>query len=561
MINALPLFLVPLGSPNPGNGQTGGIGLDQPQTPVNPSDNPFAKILRDQSGASSFLKSLPLTVPSADQSRLPDLESLPGNQDLSPQVLAGQDMPADFLREGTSDSVELPLSVDAQPHPYLVTFLESDGLKITELEEFIPTFSIPYTSLGVYAGSEIGEVERTKEPMGRSPVNFSQEGQLSQAVFLPHVFLAEGPGADGVQTKTTINTPALPFLTGYSTLQAPPVESGLAEKSATHIVTNSARQPFLQDAVKKNSQLVGFSDGESATEFAVEPGKNIGKLLDGVSKPVQDADRLLPRIPPSPASIPQGPLRPLVNQAFQAPLPFVDTPASLAGGVQSSQSRLPYVNGVMALLSEASGHGKESSMAIPSDLRGDSILSAIGDRSKDVLEATGKSVGVDSNGGQGINNGTGGFTNSQPGFQQSSSSHSPGSSVRMAEERAPDLPTPALQRLQMDVQLSETNRIQIDVGVQNRHVYAGLLMDQATLKNLAIQFVPQLEDQLVQSDMELQEFSAEVRDSHGEQESDTNPHLSGMSYGKRESTDLSLAPELHSNFVKRVEEQGLHLVA
>jgi hypothetical protein len=111
------------------------------------------------------------------------------------------------------------------------------------------------------------------------------------------------------------------------------------------------------------------------------------------------------------------------------------------------------------------------------------------------------------------------------------------------------------------VQLSETNRIQIDVGVQNRHVYAGLLMDQATLKNLAVQFVPQLEDQLAQADMDLQEFSAEVRDSHGEQESNTNPHLSGMSYGKRESTDLSHASELHSNFVKRVEEQGLHLVA
>jgi len=132
----------------------------------------------------------------------------------------------------------------------------------------------------------------------------------------------------------------------------------------------------------------------------------------------------------------------------------------------------------------------------------------------------------------------------------------------MAEERVPDFPTPTLQRLQMDVQLSEANRIQIDVGVQHRQVYAGLLMDQATLKNLAMQFVPQLEDQLAQNDMDLQEFSAEVRDQHHHKpESETHSHGSGTQLLHRGNTIVQHAPEPLPNSVKDIEALGLHLVA
>jgi hypothetical protein len=219
------------------------------------------------------------------------------------------------------------------------------------------------------------------------------------------------------------------------------------------------------------------------------------------------------------------------------------------------------VNGVSSLPGVASDHGKESLTVIPSHLIGDSSLSSTGDRPKDVFEATGKNMGVDFNGGQGVNNGMGGSTHSQPGFQQFSSPLPTGSGARMAEERVPDLPTPPLQRLQMDVQVSETNRIQIDVGVQQRQVYAGLVMDHAALKNLAVQFVPQLEDQLAQNDMELQEFSAEVRDHHRDQESDTNSHRSGTLHVQRGSTTFHPAPESLPNSVKQGEEQGLHLVA
>ncbi|MDH4360594.1 MAG: hypothetical protein OEW33_07640, partial [Nitrospirota bacterium] len=433
---------------------------------------------RDQSGVFSPLKSSLPTIPSADQNHFPDLESV-------------------------------------LDYPDLVTFLESEGKGVNELENLIPITSI---SLLPLKGTEVEQAGIPNEQMAPSL----------------QVLLAGGPGADVVQTKPSIKQPALPVLTGYSPIPAPFVGTSLADTSAPR---------------------------EPTTESAVGPAKNVGKPLDSVSIPFEDADMLLPRISPPPERASQGPLRPLVNQAFQSQIPFEETPAGLPDVIQASQIRLQYVNRVSSILGDVSGQGKESSMAIPSDVLGDSILSAMGDRSKDVVETTGKIVGVDPNGGQGVNTGMGGSTNSQPGFQPSSSSHSLGTSVRMAEERVPELPTPALQRLQMDVQLSETNRIQIDVGVQQRQVYAGLLMDHATLKNLAVQFIPQLEDQLAQVDMDLQEFSAEVRDQYGKQESETPSSWSGTQPEQWGFTTLPHASGSLPNTVKGVEEQGLHLVA
>jgi hypothetical protein len=480
MINAFPFLLGPLESPAQGNGQTGGVGLEQSKTPGNPSDNPFAKILLDQSVALSLLKSLKLNVPS--------------------------------------------------------------------------------TSLGGNGSSEVGEAEKIQEQPELSIGDGSQAGQLSHAVFSPQFFLAGG--ADRVETKTTLNNPGLPLLTGYFPIKTPsPVENSLADNSITQRIMTSDLQQSFRDAVKDNSHLVGSSEGEATIESAVEPGKHVGKPLDRLSSLVQDADRHILRIPSPPVEVSQGPLRPVVNQAFQASLPFEETPASLANVVQSTQSRMKYVNGDSSLWIGGALHGKEPSLAIQAELLRDSGLSSSDHRSKDVFESTGKIVGVDPNGGQGINNGMGSSTHSQAGFQQSLSSLSTGSGVRMAEERVPDLPTPALQRLQMDVQLSEANRIQIDVGVQHRQVYAGLLMDQATLKNLAIQFVPQLEDQLAQSDLDLQEFSAEVRDQHHKPESETRSHGSGMQHVHRENTIVQHAPQSVPNLVKDIEALGLHLVA
>jgi hypothetical protein len=225
-----------------------------------------------------------------------------------------------------------------------------------------------------------------------------------------------------------------------------------------------------------------------------------------------------------------------------------------------NQVQGPYSNGISSLLREMLGNGQEAVVGTSTDLPGDSGLSSSGDRSQDVLGATGKSAGVDSHGGQGLHNGPGGFS-SQSGFQQSSSSLFSGGGIRMPEERATDLPTPALQRLQMDVQVSASSRIQIDVGVHHRQVYTGLLMDQATLKNLAVQFVPQLQDQLGQIDLELQEFSAEVREQCGEQDTDMNSPEWGTSPEHGRATTVPHVPESFPHSMKSVEEERLHLVA
>jgi len=561
MINALPSLFGPMGSPTPGNGQTGGVGLDQAKTSGNPSENPFAKILRAQSAVISFLQNLQFTVPSEDQGRLPALESLPDNQALALQELPGQDIPGDVLRNSYSDIVALSLSDHVQPNPYVVRFVESNGQALHEPEVFIPTSLIPLPSLSGNGRSDGGEAKIPAGQLGPSPDEISHEGQLLTVLVSPQVFLTGGPGAERVQTTATINPPRLPFPTGDTLLQAPSGESSLADKSTTHIDTNSDRRQLLQDVVKGISQLAGSLDGEPTTESVAANGKNVGKPLESESRSLQEPDTLLLRMPSPSAGTPQGALRPLVNQSFQAPLPFEETSPSLAEAVQSNQSRMKYVNGISPVLSESSGNGKQPSMAIPSDLFGESSLLSTGDRSKDILEATGKGLGVDPSGGQGVNSGMGGSSNSQSGAQQSPSFLPPGSGVRVADEHKPDLPTPALQRLQMDVQLSETNRIQIDVGVQQRQVYAGLLMDQGTLRNLAVQFVPQLENQLAQVDMDLQEFSAEVRDQHGGQESGTNSQGSGTQHAQRGSTTFHNTSESLSNIVRRTKEQGLHLVA
>jgi hypothetical protein len=152
------------------------------------------------------------------------------------------------------------------------------------------------------------------------------------------------------------------------------------------------------------------------------------------------------------------------------------------------------------------------------------------------------------------------FSNSQSGFQQPSLSSGQGVGLRTLEERGQEFPAPVLQRLQMDVQLSETQRVQIDVGVQNRQVYAGLVMDHSVLRNLANQFVPQLENQLTQVDLELQEFSAEVRE---EREQETQTMLDDSRSHEGEISGQTAEGELLSiqNPVGRQKEPGLHFVA
>ena len=233
-------------------------------------------------------------------------------------------------------------------------------------------------------------------------------------------------------------------------------------------------------------------------------------------------------------------------------------PAGFAGSNVTNQISVKTVSGNSSVGSEVPGSGIEHRTTVSVDLLGEIGL-AKGDRSQAVAEVSGKAVSVDTSGGHGLGNGMNQFNNSQSGFQQSSLLSGQGIGLRPLEERGQEFPTPLLQRLQLDVQVSENQRVQIDVGVQNRQVYAGLVMDHSVLRNLANQFVPQLENQLADVDLELQEFSAEVREE-GEQQphmfEDSRSH-EGPMFGRDGENEI-LATR---NQLGRQKEQGLHLVA
>jgi hypothetical protein len=238
----------------------------------------------------------------------------------------------------------------------------------------------------------------------------------------------------------------------------------------------------------------------------------------------------------------------------------VEGPAGFTGPNLTNQFSVKSIPGNSSVLSDVSGTGIEHRTTVPADLLGETGLLARGERGQTIIEASVKSVGLDPSGGQGLGNGMNHFSNSQSGFQQPSSFPGQGVGLRALEERGQEFPAPALQRLQMDVQLSENQRVNIDVGVHNRQVYTGLVMDHSVLRNLATQFVSQLENQLAEVDLELQEFSAEVREER-EQEAgslfdDSRSHKAQES-GRRAQGELLSTP----NPVGRQEEPGVHFVA
>ena len=200
----------------------------------------------------------------------------------------------------------------------------------------------------------------------------------------------------------------------------------------------------------------------------------------------------------------------------------------------------------------------EGQSVVPAEMPGDTGLIAKGERLHNMVEASINAMSVEPSGGQGLGSGMNQFSQSQSGSQQQTFLPGQGAAVRALDERRIEFPTAALQRLQLDVQLSDHQRVQIDLGVQNRQVYAGLLMDHSVLRNLATQFVPQLENQLNQVDLELQEFSAEVREERDadalfrESRSQQHDHKTNGSSDKTDSSQKSLMP---------TEDRGLHLVA
>lgn len=526
MVNAVPFLFGPLDSPPHMTGQAGGVRLDQGKTPEDSSHNSFTKIFRNQTGAASFPNSVSKTRSGEDGGRGSNLDWSFGTQAVSGATL---------------------------PSLYLANLLENKGQGAPEEGAVVGNSSIPVIAEGLNGASAEGRIESPTALFGFLPGHGSQDGSVINAVVAPTAFLQGKPGGEIRQPAVFGIQGSLPLLAGASPGPSAVVERTPADQSAIQLVTKVDSERGLQNALAAVAgKTVTASDANQLN------------TADRVLSPSQDTGpRLLQNSPP-PIAPPQESSRLAnspVNQAFPVLEPFEETPAGVADAAQLSQNRVKSASGVSSVLSESPANGRESSIGIPRDLLADANVALSGDRSRDGLETTGRAEGVDPNTGQGLNHGMGNPTHSQSGFRQSSSAFSPGSTARMVEERVPDLPGPALQRLQMEVQLSETNRVQIDVGVQHRQVYASLLMDQATLKNLAVQFVPQLEEQLTQGEMELQEFSAEVRDHQSGQESDTRSDGAGTQTSQRGMPSLHQTSGSLSHRAGRGEEYGFHLVA
>lgn len=183
------------------------------------------------------------------------------------------------------------------------------------------------------------------------------------------------------------------------------------------------------------------------------------------------------------------------------------------------------------------------------------LIKIQGDMERQGMDHDGKSE-------SGSQSGLGGFSQSPSGQQQSlPQSGQTGGGVRVLDEAVSERPTQPLQRLQLDVQVSETQRVQIDVGVQHRQVYAGLVMDQMALRNLAMQFVPQLEEQLSQLNLELNQFSAETSEEQRSEGGSSFPHNRSEPDGFKETEGSFPArtPSLSRPLTSK--ETGLHFVA
>ena len=339
--------------------------------------------------------------------------------------------------------------------------------------------------------------------------------------------------------------------------------------------------------VRQESEISGKTVG--IAQIPLPRALEVGAILYQASLGLKQEDALSVRtVVPSAKDVPSGfqqvgrsflgnetlpnPILPKVSSPLAGPqnvqsnyIPPVtarqeDGPAGFTGPNLTNQISVQSIPGNSSVLSDVSGQSIEHRTTVPADLLGETALLAKGERGQTIIETSVKSVGLDPSGGQGLGSGMNHFSNSQSGFQQPSSFPGQGVGFRALEERGQEIQAPALQRLQMDVQLSENQRVHIDVGVHNRQVYTGLVMDHSVLRNLATQFVPQLENQLAEVDLELQEFSAEV---HEEQKHEADSLFNDSQSHKAQESRPRAQGELLSiqNPVGRQKEPGLHFVA
>ena len=118
------------------------------------------------------------------------------------------------------------------------------------------------------------------------------------------------------------------------------------------------------------------------------------------------------------------------------------------------------------------------------------------------------------------------------------------------------------QRLQIDVQLSETARVQVDIGVQQRQVYAGMLLDNPVLRSLAVQNVQDLQNQLGQAEMELEEFDV-YEEGHNFSEQASGDNAKGKNVPGKIVEELEYSSMQQGQAGSRTmmnQDRGLHFV-
>ncbi len=364
-----------------------------------------------------------------------------------------------------------------------------------------------------------------------------QEGDASTTTLFP----GEGPVVDQDLTLEVTQEEFLAVLTG----QALPVLSGVTSNSTVAMTQSIGNQQIdsprhesvvghsgsiqnISQNITATTSLAGINGQEAVSQrtaghpanplealshvnrgtTVVEPvGQPVDKLtaLDDV---VGDENlRLRPLLKESlsPILAPRSPLVLAENAGAPTATDVQQSLTKLAVAGNTSQANIGALY-AQSRLPQPSEDGAQSITRTDGEAKATGHIS-LSPASDTGLGTTGSGVPFGNAGGNGHTQ----FFESAPGTQQALQQSQIAGRSSNFDERLQLLNTTAPQRLQIDVQLSEATRVQVDVGVQQRQVFAGVLMDNPVLRSLASQNIQALEEQLGQADLELEEF-----DVHGD---------------------------------------------
>ncbi|MDH5427249.1 MAG: hypothetical protein OEY57_03640 [Nitrospirota bacterium] len=566
----LPIFVIPpnLSSASSGDGVTTGPLGQESQGPSKPSSQTFAQafsqVLHEQSDRPGFFEQLHTLI----ATRRPQEEPLPKSL-LDPVVHHLQGLVNPESVENLIGKIQTNTTQELPPEA--LSFVEVDpGLEIAALvsppsttapievthssgskqDSGLSLEPIPKTGIGATIPHAFVQSIQAKPIVGFQGQDLSQQGQdLSQSS--GNSTLGNGQSHPNIEGRSdaSIGIPGPKI-----------VEVGIGSNQGSLLKGHESGVPSQasQEVVVKQASLGGTPEKKVPVSPAGLTLKEVPHGLQQLGRFVVDDET-----PLKPHFLrPETPLARSVQPIPQAPVTTLQAegPAGFSGQGQTNPVALKTHLGYSTVLGEGASLGFEHQTTVTTDGVGESGLMSKGERASSIPENSVKGLVIEASNGQGLGSGMNHFSNSQSGFQQSGLLSGQGVGLRAMEERAVEFPAQALQRLQMDVQLSDNQRVMIDVGVQNKQVYAGLVMDHAILRNLANQFVPQLEAQLSQVDLELQEFSAEVREDapqgsdrwRDDFQSREGQPSERLAHDERPSTEIAL---------NQRRESGLHLLA